>query len=144
MAIGEPRMRERAVNQAKELGFKFATLIHPKVIVDQNSVQIGEGSIICAGNILTVNIMIGEHVIINLDCTIGHDCMIEDLVTISPGCHLSGYTTVRPGAYLGTGVVTVERHEIGAAAVIGAGAVVVKDIPANTTAVGIPARAMKQ
>jgi sugar O-acyltransferase (sialic acid O-acetyltransferase NeuD family) len=139
-AIGATSIRENAVNQAKDLGFKFATLIHPDVRMDASSIDIGEGTIICAGNILTVNIAIGSHVIINLDCTIGHDSLIEDFVTISPGCHLSGYTTLRRGAYLGTGAVTVEKHEIGSRSVVGAGAVVVKDIPANVTAVGIPAK----
>jgi len=139
-AIGATGIREKAVHQAKSLGFRFATLVHPNVQMDASSVHIGEGSIICAGNILTVNITIGNHVIINLDCTVGHDCMIEDFVTISPGCHLSGFTTIRHQAYLGTGAVTVENHEIGAQSVIGAGAVVVKDIPANVTAVGIPAK----
>ena len=139
-AIGAPDAREQAVNQARAFGLKFATLIHPDVHMDRDSIQIGEGSMICAGNILTVNISIGSHVIINLDCTIGHDCRIEDFVTISPGCHLSGNTTIRRAAYLGTGAVTVEKHEIGSQSVIGAGAVVVKDIPPNVTAVGIPAK----
>jgi sugar O-acyltransferase (sialic acid O-acetyltransferase NeuD family) len=138
--MGETKIRERAVNQAKELGFKFATLIHPNVLVDKSTVLIGEGCIICAGNILTVNITVGNHVIINIDCTIGHDCVLEDFVTVSPGCHLSGYTTVRHGAYLGTGAVTTEKHEIGSSSIIGAGAVVVRNIPANVTAVGIPAK----
>jgi acetyltransferase-like isoleucine patch superfamily enzyme len=118
VAIGATSVREQAVNQAKELGLKFATLIHPDVKMDKTSVQIGEGSIICSG----------------------HDCVIEDLVTVSPGCHLSGYTTIHYGAYLGTGAVTVEKHTIGSRSVIGAGAVVVKDIPSNVTAVGIPAK----
>ena len=111
--------------------------------MDAASVEIGNGCIVCAGNILTVNIKIGDHVILNIDCTIGHDCVIEDYVTISPGCHLSGYTTVRRGAYLGTGAVTVERHEIGRNTIVGAGAVVVKDIPRDVIAVGIPARPIK-
>ena len=143
VAIGSTSLRERAVEQAREFGLKFATLIHPEVKMDATTVEIGAGCIVCAGNILTVNIKIGNHVIINIDCTVGHDCVIEDFVTISPGCHLSGYTSVRHGAYLGTGAVTVERHEIGRKAIVGAGAVVVKDIPPNVTAVGIPAKPMK-
>ncbi|HUW96756.1 MAG TPA: acetyltransferase [Anaerolineae bacterium] len=139
-AIGDPRIRERAVAEAKDLGCRFATLIHPSVLMDQDSVKIGAGSIVCAGNILTVNVSIGEHVILNLDCTIGHDTAIEDYVTISPGCHLSGYSILRRGAYLGTGAVTIERREIGPRATIGAGAVVTRDIPADVTAVGVPAR----
>lgn len=140
VAIGAPGIKEKAVNQARGLGLQFATLIHPSVQMDGTTFRIGEGSIICAGNVLTVNITIGNHVIVNLDCTIGHDSIIEDFVTISPGCHLSGHTTIRRGAYIGTGAVTVERHEIGAAAIVGAGAVVVKDIPMGVTAVGIPAK----
>jgi sugar O-acyltransferase (sialic acid O-acetyltransferase NeuD family) len=141
-AIGDPRVKERAVKEAENVGCQFATLIHPTVQYDQSTVTIGPGSIICAGNILTVNITIGTHVIINLDCTIGHDCVIEDYATISPGCHLSGYTVVRKGAYLGTGAVTVEKHEIGVHSIIGAGSVIVKDIPANVTALGIPAKVL--
>ena len=86
-----------------------------------------------------MNIRIGEHVILNLDCTVGHNTVIEDYVTVSPGCHLSGYSTIRRGAYLGTGAVTIERREIGARSIIGAGAVVIRDIPADVTAVGVPA-----
>lgn len=142
-AIGSTNLRERAVEQAGSLGFRFATLIHPEVKMDATTVEIGHGCIVCAGNILTVNIKIGNHVIVNIDCTVGHDSIIEDFVTISPGCHLSGYTSVRRGAYIGTGAVTVERHEVGRNAIVGAGAVVVKDIPPDVTAVGIPARPIK-
>jgi sugar O-acyltransferase (sialic acid O-acetyltransferase NeuD family) len=141
VAIGDPGIKEHAALEAEELGCRFATLIHPDVRYDLQTVTIGPGTIICASNVLTVNITIGAHVIVNLDCTIGHDCVIEDYVTISPGCHLSGYTTVRRGAYLGTGAVTIERHEIGARSIIGAGAVVVRDIPPDITAVGVPAKA---
>jgi sugar O-acyltransferase (sialic acid O-acetyltransferase NeuD family) len=138
-AIGDPLLKERAVKEADNFGFKFVRLIHPSVSKSK-SVNIGIGSMICAGNILTVNVAIGEHVILNLDCTVGHDSMIEDYVTISPGCHLSGGSRIRRGAFLGTGVVTIENHEIGAYSKIGAGAVVINDIPEKATAVGIPAK----
>mgnify|MGYP001209362577 FL=1 len=141
VAIGSPEIKARAVREAEDAGLDFATLVHPTVLFDEDTVSIGTGSVICAGTILTVNITLGCHVIINLDCTVGHDCVLEDFVTISPGCHLSGYTNVHRSAYLGTGSVTVEGHHIGAEAVIGAGAVVVKDIPAGVTAVGVRAKA---
>ncbi len=139
-AIGNPSIRQRAVLQGEELGCKFPVLIHPSVHFDQETSTIGEGSIICAGTIMTVNIEIKKHVIVNLNCTIGHNCIIEDFVTLSPGCHLSGYTEIKYGAYLGTSSVTIEKHTIGENSIIGAGAVVATDIPDNVTAVGIPAR----
>jgi serine acetyltransferase len=127
------------VAEAERVGLRFATLVHPGVLFDDATVAIGPGSMVCAGNILTTNITIGAHVIVNLDCTIGHDCSIEDFTTLSPGCHLSGHTTVRRGAYLGTGVVTVERHEIGPGAIVGAQGAVVKDLAGGVTALGVPA-----
>ena len=142
-AIGDPKIKSRAVEEAVELGCAFPSLVHPRVVYDQSTVDIGPGSIICAGNILTVNISIGAHVIVNLDCTIGHDCAIEDFVTVSPGCHLSGNSIVRQGAFLGTGAVLVEKREIGEYSTVGAGAVVTKNIPPNATAVGVPARPLK-
>lgn len=139
-AIGSPESRERAVMEAAAHRFRFAMLVHPAVRMDGRPVEVGAGTIICAGNILTVNIVVGQHVIINLDCTIGHDSRIEDFVTISPGAHLSGHSVLRRGAYIGTGAVTVEQHEIGAGAVVGAGGAVVRDVPAGVTAVGVPAK----
>lgn len=139
-AMGNPAIRLRAVLQAEDLGCKFPVLIHPSVHFDQETTTIGEGSIICAGTIMTVNVEIKKHVLVNLNCTIGHNCIIEDFVTLSPGCHLSGYTTIKNGAYLGTGSVTTEKHTIGENSIIGAGAVVATDIPDNVTAVGVPAR----
>jgi len=139
-AIGDPAVRERAALEAERFGCRFATLVHPSVYYDRHTVEINRGSIVCAGNILTVDIVVGSHVIINLDCTVGHDSVIEDYVTISPGCHLAGHTTIRRSALLGSGVVTAEGCVIGAGSIIGAGAAVVRDIPAGVTALGIPAK----
>ena len=143
-AIGASTFRERAVREAERLGFNFATLIHPTVRMDFHTVRIGEGSMICAGNILTVDITIGKHVLLNLDCTVGHNCVLEDYVSVAPGCHLSGYTTLRRGCRLGTGATTIERTEVGESSIVGAGAVVVRDIPPHVTAVGVPARVREQ
>lgn len=139
-AIADPKSKERAVQEAHTTGCKFATLIHPTVQYDQSTIKIGPGTIICGGSILSVNIAIGAHVIINLDCTIGHDTIIEDYATILPGCHIAGYTTIRRSALLGAGMVTIPRCEIGASSVIGAGAVVVRNIPPNARATGVPAK----
>ena len=139
-AIGNSANRARAVRDAEAKGIRFATLVHPSVKMHSQTVSFSAGTIICAGTILTTDITIGKHVIINLDCTVGHDSIIEDFVTISPGVHLSGHTKIRHGAYIGTGAVTIERLEIGENAVVGAGAVVTRDIPSNVTACGVPAR----
>jgi sugar O-acyltransferase (sialic acid O-acetyltransferase NeuD family) len=143
-AIGNPDFRKRAVDEATRLGCRFPSLVHPNVRYDMSTVQIGQGSIICARNVLTVNIVIGAHVLINLGCTVGHDCVLEDFVTISPGCHLSGHTVIRERAFLGSSVTTIEWKEVGSRAVIGAGATVTTDIPPGVIATGLPAKVTRK
>ena len=106
-------------------------------------IEIGEGSIICAGNILTVDIQIGKHVIINLDCTVGHDAVLHDFVTLYPSVNVSGITDIGECVELGTGMQIIQGKKVGAGSIVGAGAVVVKDIPDKCVAVGSPAKAIK-
>lgn len=140
-AIGNARIREMLVEKLSlcNRNIKFATLIDPSVEMS-NYVSIGEGTIICAHSILTVNIQIGRHVIINLDCTIGHDCEIRDFSTVYPGANISGCVSIGHTTEIGTGVQIIQEKKIGSSTIIGAGSVVVKDIPQNCTAVGCPAQ----
>ena len=105
--------------------------------------KIGEGSIITAGNVITVNTEIGNHVILNLSCTVGHDTIIGDYSSCMPATNISGEVKMAPCVYIGTGVKIVNQVEIGENTIIGAGAVVAKSIPDNCTAVGIPAKPIK-
>lgn len=140
ISIGSPKIKEKIVNKlSKFSNVRFATLIDPSVLCSEQ-IKIGEGSIICAGTIITVNIEIGKHVIINLDCTIGHDAVIEDYATILPSVNLSGNTITKKYATLGTGTQVIQGITIGENAIVGAGTVVIRDIEDNVTAVGNPAR----
>lgn len=140
IAIGDGKVRKKIVEKLKNI--KYGTLIHPNITIS-NSISIGEGSIICCGNILTVNINIGKHVIINLDCTIGHDAVIKDFSTLLPGTNLSGKTLIGECSTLGTGSAIIQGIKIGKNVMVGAGAVVIRDISDDSTAVGNPARIIK-
>jgi sugar O-acyltransferase (sialic acid O-acetyltransferase NeuD family) len=140
--IGAPAVRRRLILKAKEIGTSFFSVIHPRAILTR-WVTLGIGTIITAGCILTSNIKIGHHVHLNLDCTVGHDVVIHNYVTVSPGVHVSGNVTLEEGSFIGTGANLIEGKTIGEWSVVGAGSVVVKDIPANSTAVGIPAKPIK-
>jgi sugar O-acyltransferase (sialic acid O-acetyltransferase NeuD family) len=142
-AIGDNISKKKVVEKAKGLGLRFANVVHPSVIMTE-FVTLGEGVIICAGCILTNQITIGNHVIINLDVTIGHDSIIEDFCTLSPGVHISGRNKIGEGANVGTGAVTIQGIVIGRWSIIGAGAVVAQDIPDKVVAVGVPAKPIKQ
>jgi sugar O-acyltransferase (sialic acid O-acetyltransferase NeuD family) len=140
---GMTDLKERVVRDALSAGYAFA----PAVVSDDArvgpDVRIGVGTILCAGVIVTTDVTIGEHVAFNLDCTVGHDTVVHDFVTASPGCHVSGCVTLGHGAYLGTGASILEHVAIGDHAVLGAGAVATKDVPAHALAVGVPAAIKK-
>jgi sugar O-acyltransferase (sialic acid O-acetyltransferase NeuD family) len=141
-AVGAAKVRKKIIGKLKSSNVKFATLVDPSVMLSKR-VSIGEGSIICAGTIITVDISIGEHVIINLDCTIGHDDIIRDFVTLYPSVNVSGNVVVGECTELGTGMQIIQGKNIGKESIVGAGAVVIRDIPENCTAVGSPAKPIK-
>lgn len=143
IAIGSPKVREKIVKKLEEYpNIRFAKIIDPTVILSEK-VEIGEGTIICAGTIITVNINIGKHVIINLDCTIGHDSILEDYTTVLPSVNLSGNTITQKYSTLGTGAKIIQGISIGSNVMVGAGSVIIRDIPSNCTVVGNPGKIIK-
>lgn len=139
-AIGASKIRKSIINRVSNC--RFATLIDPSVELS-DFVEIGEGSIICAHSILTVNIKVGKHVIINLDCTVGHNATLDDFVTVYPSVNISGDSHYGECVELGTGSQVIQGKTIGKGTIVGAGSVVVKDLPEKCTAVGIPAKPIK-
>ena len=141
--IGASKVRKKVIEKMKHYSkVKFATLVDPSVLLS-DTVELGEGTVLCAGTIATVNISIGNHVIINLDCTVGHDAILEDYVTVYPSVNISGNVHAKECVELGTGTQIIQGKEIGEETIVGAGAVVVKDLPAKCTAVGAPAKPIK-
>ena len=143
-AVGASKVREKTIHNMKmnNPNIKFGTVIDPSV-ERSDLVTVGEGTIICAHTIMTVNISIGNHVIINLDCTIGHDVVINDFSTLYPSVNVSGMSEIGHAVELGTGMQMIQGKKIGNYSIVGAGAVVVRDIPAACTAVGNPAKVIK-
>ncbi len=140
-AIGNPRVKRSVVGKITNAMVWFPALIHPSVnLTADNRVSLGEGCILSAGVILTVNISIGRHVFVNLNCTIGHDALLGDFCALMPGVCVSGEVILSEGVYVGTGAVLLNQIAVGADSLIGAGAVVTRSIPPNCTAIGIPAR----
>ena len=141
-AIGDTTTRKKVVDKITKGGGQFCQAIHPTVIASE-TVEIGEGVIICAGTILTVNLSIAHHCIINLNCTIGHDAVIEEFCTLNPTASVNGRDHLEEGVYIGSGATLIEGVRIGRWSTIGAGAVVVEDIPSGVVAVGVPAKSIR-
>lgn len=144
ISIGNPEIKKRVVEKISNPNVSYPTLIHPNVIIgDSEYVKIGQGCIICAGNIITTNIEIGDFVILNLCCTVGHDTVIKDYAAFMPSCNISGEVLIEEGVYCGTGVKIINQTSIGEYAIVGAGAVVTKPVLGHCTAVGVPAKIIK-
>lgn len=143
IAVGAAQVKKKIVEKLEQcLNIKFATLIDPSVLLS-DSVSIGEGSIICAGSVLTVDVEIGNHVAINLNCTVGHDAVLQDYTTVYPGVHISGNVSVGQCVELGTGSQIIQGKKIENNIVVGAGSVVTKDLAEQGTYVGVPVRRVK-
>lgn len=138
VGIGGGSARARCQAELMERGMEPVSLIHPNAVLGDD-IHIGSGSVICAGSIITTNVHIGEGSQINLSCTIGHDVTLGDFVTLSPAVNIGGEACVDDFASLYTGAAILPRVRIGYGSVVGAGAVVNRDVEARATVVGVPA-----
>lgn len=143
IAVGNPQIKQKIISKLNNKNISFPTLIHPSVIIGSEEVVLGVGNIICAGTIITCNVTIENFVILNLNCTVGHDTVIKSYASFMPSVNISGEVVVNESAYVGTGAKIINQLEIGKNTIVGAGAVVSKTLPANCTAVGIPAKPIK-
>ena len=141
-SLGVAKVRKQVIEKINNPNVKYATLIDPDARIYRGA-SVGEGSIICGGSILAINTRVGDHVIVNLNCTLGHDDIINDYCVINPGVNVSGKVVVQQCTDLGTGMKAIQGLTIGSNTVIGAGSVVIRDIPDNCTAVGIPAKKIR-
>ena len=142
VAIGDPRSRYDIIQRLPE-ETKYFTFIHPSAILLGNDIQIGLGSIICAGVIITTNVIIGQHAHLNLHTTIGHDCRIGDYFTTAPGVKISGNCKIYDCVYVGTNASVRQKISIHSFATIGLNAGVVKHINDAGTYIGTPAKRVK-
>jgi sugar O-acyltransferase (sialic acid O-acetyltransferase NeuD family) len=139
IANGNPKTKRKIVEQINNSNLYFPSLVHPNCLIG-NNVAIGQGTVICANNILTCDIMIEDFVTLNLACTVGHDTIIKSYCSIMPTVNVSGEVFMEECVYVGTGAKIINQINIGSHSIIGAGAVVIKDVPQNSTAVGVPAK----
>lgn len=143
VAVSDPKHREEIVKKLpKETRyFKF---IHPTAQIFAKDVEIGEGSFIGANSILTTNIKIGKHAILNRGNQIGHDSKIGDYFSAMPGAIVSGNVIIGDNTYLGTNSSIKEKIQVTSDVKIGTNACVVKNIITSGVYIGVPAKFLKK
>jgi len=145
IAIGNPGIKAQIAEKITNPKIQFAVLIHPDVPNQPYQFnQIGDGAIITQGCILTTNVTLGRHVLLNLGCTLGHDVKLGDYCSLMPHVNIAGNSMLGKEVYVGTNATVIQFLKVGSKAIIGAGAVVHRDLPASVTAVGIPAKVIKR
>ncbi|MBE0494689.1 MAG: acetyltransferase [Thiomicrospira sp.] len=139
IAIGNNDIRLEKYELLDKHGVTLPCLIHPMAIVSRYA-KISSGTVVMAGVVVNPFVKIDECCILNTACTLDHDCVVEPGVHVSPGVNLAGAVRIGQGSWIGIGANVKQCIEIGENVVVGAGAVVIENIPNNVVAVGVPAR----
>ncbi len=142
VAIGACAARARIAEQAQALGFALVELRHPAAIVSPRA-EVAAGAFLAAGSIVGPSARVGTGVIVNTRASVDHDCEVYAWSHIAPGATLGGRVVVGRETWIGIGACVREGIRIGARVMVGAGAVVLRDIPDETVAYGVPARAIR-
>jgi sugar O-acyltransferase (sialic acid O-acetyltransferase NeuD family) len=148
-AVGASAVRRRLVERCEQAGLHAApALVDPSVDVS-GRLELGVGTLVAAGAVLTTDVHLGRYVHVNVGCSVSHDSRLEDFVTLAPGVRICGNVHVQPGAWLGAGAVVINGRPgaplvIGEDAVVGAGACVIRPVPAGGRVAGVPARALDE
>jgi sugar O-acyltransferase (sialic acid O-acetyltransferase NeuD family) len=139
LTIADPAIRYKLIKDWNKKSVPFDSYISPDILLHR-SVIIERGCIICPGAKLTVDINIGQFVIINLNSTIGHDVVIGDFTSIMPSVNISGNVKIGKRVFIGSGATILQGLTIGDDVVIGAGAVVTEDVTTGKRVKGVPAK----
>jgi sugar O-acyltransferase (sialic acid O-acetyltransferase NeuD family) len=118
---------------------KFFSFVHPTALLI-GDIKIGEGSFIGAYSILTTNINIGEHAILNRGNQIGHDCIIGNYFSAMPNAVVGGNVEIGDRVYMGSCSNIREKIQITSDCVIGMNGAVVNNILESGTYVGVPCK----
>ena len=141
-ALGDNNARMRLFRTILASGFDIPVLIHPHALVDRTA-TVGRGTFVCAGAIIGVEARVGENCLINTGAIIEHETIVADGAHVAPGCRIGGRARVGERVFVGLGSTIKDKISIGSGSTIGAGSVVVRDIPADVVAYGVPARVVR-
>lgn len=121
---------------------RFATIVHPHAFVSPQS-TVGRGSVILAGTTVGAFVTVGDHVIILQNVGLSHDDVIEDYSCLAVGVSFSGSVRVGRNCFLGTNA-TIIGATIGEGSMVGAGTLILHDVPAGEVWVGNPGRYLRK
>ena len=143
LGIGNGKIRKKVVERITNPKVAFSKVISPYAIFN-DIIQIGTGSVICAGANFTTNIKMEDFVVVNLNATVGHDCHLGNYSSVMPGANLAGDVKLRECAFVGSGANILNGIEMAENSILGSGGVLTKSLKASKTAIGVPAKIIEK
>ncbi|MEQ8418925.1 MAG: acetyltransferase [Arenibacter algicola] len=143
IGIGNPQLRKELCRKFEDIGGVLTSTIHPNAVIGRYDLTINNGCNILAGSIISNSVVLGKGCIVYYNAIITHDCVIGSFVEISPAVNILGRVKIGDLSHLGSNSTILPDINIGKNVIVGAGAVVTKDVPDNSVVVGIPARIIK-
>jgi sugar O-acyltransferase (sialic acid O-acetyltransferase NeuD family) len=139
VAVGNNGVRQKLFEDLCNRGGEPETIVHPFSCVAA-SARIGAGTVVFPGVVVNAGADIGENCILNTGCRIDHDCRIRPHAHICPGVSLAGAVSIGARSMIGVGSCSIQGIAVGDDVTVGAGSVIVRNIPDNCVAYGNPAR----
>ncbi len=139
VAVGDNVLRVELIRRFIDYQFRLPIIIHPRAFVSNFS-AIGQGSVVFAQSAINAGTVLDIGCIINTGATVDHDCNLGCGVHVSPGVHIAGQVKIGDYTWLGIGSTVIQKCSIKENVMVGAGAVVIRDIPSSVTVLGIPGR----
>jgi sugar O-acyltransferase (sialic acid O-acetyltransferase NeuD family) len=143
IGIGNLFLRKKVYDKFIGIGGEFVSTISHHARISQYGIFFWEGCNIFAGSILSNSVILGKRCLIYYNAMRTHDSVLGGFVEVSPGATVLGRVKIGDFCQLEANATILPRVTIGKNVIIGAGAVVSKDLPDNWVAVGIPAKIIK-
>ncbi len=143
VGIASPRVRKRIVETIRQYHFEFPNFIAQNAWMSK-AVRIGMGIIIYPGVSVNYETVLGDFVIMNMNCAIGHNAIISNYCTLAPGVNFAGFTSLDECVDVGIGVSTRQNVRIGKNAVIGGQSMVINNVLPNSLVIGVPGKIVKK
>lgn len=138
-AMGIPVIKRRCSELLMSRGARFTRLVHRTAVLGDN-VEMAEGVVLCPYTVVSANNRLGRGVAINLHSSVDHDASVDDWSQVNCHCDLTGAVQVGKEVFIGSSVSIIPGVKVGDGAYLGAGSVVLRDVPAGAKVFGVPAR----
>lgn len=123
--------------------FEFISAVHPSATIGKN-VSIGPGVVVMAGSVINSNTVLEAHNVVNTMSSVDHNCYLAPFSSVAPGAHLGGNVHLGERSFIGMGATVINNIHVGSDTVVGAGATVVSNLSSRVTAVGTPAKVIRE